>query len=379
MKGLFICHQGRQRPEVLASFLSQIHSRRTDRNLGVSVFLPRYVPATTARILAEFAGLGAITIADPEAHRMEVAFEKRGIARSHLDYLATVDPEKHAEAFVNSVLLAQVNAGASVLVSPWLTHGMGPGSRQLRASRRFALATAKHPLVSSREWWIGVAISENVLRVAEERDDFLDELVDWPSAPVYLRFWKQGVASYSQYGDEEVLKGLRNVVSALRSNGRDVVIPQSGLIGWLMTGFGAQGFGAGISSSLHSLATGPAGGGGAEPLPWYFVPQLLGFVLREELPIIAKVPGFRACDCPYCRKLAFTNGPPWDRESAGLHFLWFCTEIAAEQARARDPVVPLKRRVRAAEDFWDTVQQAGVVLDERSVPNHLGAWSAAIA
>ena len=64
------------------------------------------------------------------------------------------------------------------------------------------------------------------------------------------------------------------------------------------------------------------------------------------------------------------DGRPWDRTQAGLHYLWWCARLAKES-----DVTPVQQRITAALTFAREVQQASVVLDRRSEPRHLEAWS----
>jgi hypothetical protein len=149
-----------------------------------------------------------------------------------------------------------------------------------------------------------------------------------------------------------------------------------------MMPFGASGFGAGINASNQSLAIRTGGGGnGANKLEWYFVPQLLSCVLRHEVQHIAKVTGYQPCDCPFCQKLPLgAKAGHWDFNEAGLHYLWWCAKLTSEQQQnAAHAQAAVKKRINDAKDFAHAVRVQKVLLDPRSSPAHLAAWTEAAA
>src|SRR5581483_8191875 len=157
--------------------------------------------------------------------------------------------------------------------------------------------------------------------------------------------------SFGQYAQLPVLQGMREIARGLHANGRHVIYPQMGLAGWLTVPDGAFGFGSGISASLQRFVAPTSGFG--RPLEWYFLPQLLGFVLRSEVPDIEGIQGYDPCDCPYCEDLDFGVGPGWSRDDAGLHYLWWCANLAAEVVNAGDQAAALRGRLEASTNFWN--------------------------
>lgn len=370
----FMAHQGQQRPDVLARLLTSAHGNRPQLRVGATVFVPSYLPTTTADILGAFRPVAAYVLADPQTYKLEGP-GSRGRAAHAIPYLRGPSPEQNVDQFVTDVLASQVSAGCTVLISPWLTHGIGAGQQNLRTTRAFADAAASHALVQGRTLLVGVGVTADVLANGATRADFLDEIVDWPERAVYLRVRVTPPTSFAQVADDDLLGGLRDVVEALRDNDRDVLLPQSGLMGWLMMPRGAVSFGAGISASLQRHVPPRDGGGGAEPLPWYFLQQFLGFVLRGEVAQIARTAGYQRCPCPFCPNLTLAGAGPWNRDEAGLHFLWWCGLLAQEQRQAQNRLRAVRQRIDAARAFARSVQATRVVLDPRSIPTHLEAWS----
>jgi hypothetical protein len=324
------------------------------------------------RAAAAWNDLTDFLIADPETTRLDRAYDDRGRGRDDYDYLSESDPAANVARFVGNVLGAQRSAGATVLVTPWLLHGMTQTEHELAATIRFAEAAVE--AVGDEELLVGVEATEGVFATAEARNALINELVEGPELPVYLRMRITAPSGYKQYQQRDGLEGLREVVRALEANDRPVILPQSGLTGWLMTAFGARSFGAGMAASLQRNTMPSSGGGGLPPLHWYYVPELLGFVQAEEMPDIAGVAGFNVCTCPYCDGDLPEIGAKFDLELAGKHFLWRCAQLAAELPEV-NPGGHVSRLVSDASDFWTAVQEAGVSLDARSQATHLAVWS----
>ena len=143
-----------------------------------------------------------------------------------------------------------------------------------------------------------------------------------------------------------------------------------------MMGFGALAFGAGVPASLErTVIPSPSGGGGGnQPLHRYFEPQLLGFVRAEEMPSIAGVPGFVPCPCPFCGGGLPASGAAFDVDAAAKHYMWWCIAMTDDLRAASDRADHVRDRLDNAITFWKDVQNAGVLLDNRSEPTHLETW-----
>ena len=217
------------------------------------------------------------------------------------------------------------------LCSPWLLHGISQTEHELAATIKFAEIAADQ--VDGEDLIMGIEVTEGVFASAEARNALVNELVEGPELPVYLRMRITAPPGYMQYRDSDALTGLSEVVAALDANERSVALPQSGLCGWLMTAFGARSFGAGFAASLQRNIPPASGGGGFPPLHWYFVPELLSFVLAEELEDVADIDGFSTCECPYCDGELPAEGAAFDATAAGKHFVWWCSKLANKLTR----------------------------------------------
>lgn len=375
----FMVHQGANRAEVLEGFLDDVRSKQTGWRVGINVGLPRYLTNTGIARLSDLATRASYSLADPETHRREWPLDKRGIGRREFAWLRASSPGADLPGLVRGVIDAQVAANPSAIISPWLTHGVGtPAGRHLEATRECAGLASVDAAAQGRTLFIGACVTEAVIRDASERDYFLDELVDLPDGAIYLRLLEATGRAYTGYADEEVLTGLRAVGEALQANGRQLLLPQTGLLGWLMMPFGCVSFGAGRASTQQQTAA--PRGGGPSSLERYFFPQLLSYVFRQELPALQALSGHVECTCPYCGSLPLTGRGAWDEVNAGKHFLWWCARLANEfnqpgvGAHAR-----LQARLAAAQAVLTQAQEAQVVFDPRTSPRHLAVWSRATA
>ncbi|HTZ88584.1 MAG TPA: hypothetical protein VMB05_18125 [Solirubrobacteraceae bacterium] len=367
----FQLHQSREAYTAVTEILEKLASTQPDWRVGATMHLPRQQLSYWSQVSDEWTSLAAFLVADPESPRLDLSYDERGRGRDDYDYLGESEPAANVERFVSNVLQAQRYANATVLVSPWMLHGTSQTEHELSTTIRFAeVALAQ---ASDEHLLMGIEATEGVFANNEARNAMINELVEGPELPMYLRMRVNPPAGYMPYQDGDALSGLREVVRSLDSNDRPVALPQSGLAGWLMCAFGARSFGAGIAGSMQRTAAPAKGGGGLPPLHWYFLPQMLGFVLAEEVEDLAELDGFNVCDCPYCDEELPGEGASFDSTEAGRHFIWWCARLASELDPG-DPARSINERVNAALEFSSVVRDAGIQLDYRSRPTHLPVW-----
>lgn len=367
----FFVHPGQESWTNISDLLSDLAGIEPEWRVGAALQLPRRRLAFWQNTVDEWGGATDFILADPESTRMDRPFAERGLGRNDYRYLAESDPIANPDRFVADALQAQRHAGATTLISPWLLHGVTQTEHELSAT--IAFATLAHAEADGTDLLMGVQATEGVFATAEARNAMINELIEGPELPVYLRMHGTPPAGYGQYRQARALAGLRDVVRALDANDRPVVMPQSGILGLLMAGFGVRSFGAGMAASLQRNTAPSSGGSGAPPLPWYFVPQLLSFALADEVHDIAEVDGFEVCGCPYCDGELPGTGAAFDRMAAGKHFLWSCARLAAELDED-DSLGSVRSLVDEAADFAGAVAEDGVPLDARSDPAHLEVW-----
>lgn len=382
LDGRFVLHKGpRQRIEVIGDVVDATANAPLSEHVAASVLLPDYRPDTAAAFIAELAARGTVGIADPALHYLEFPSSKRGAGSSHYAYLESMDPYDNPTAFCAAVVDAQIDAGADVLVSPWLTIGLGSDDQSVEATSLLAAETERRADAAGREMVIGLAVAPPTISDSRKRNDLLNVITDeFPVSNVYMRVYLQRASSFTQYSDQPVLEGLATMAGSLRANDRSLLLPQFGLAGWLMMGLGAAGFGSGMSGTLQLCCARTEGQGGrGRPLERYFVADLLGYVLREEYELIKKMPGFVTCPCPFCEELLARPAGAWDLNLAGQHYAWWCAVLAAEVVAAATPRTVVQRRVEGAAEFFDSLRQAGLSLDPRTEPKHLAVWSEVVS
>lgn len=379
----FLVHRGSRGAAFVEGFVSSIRATNPDWRIGAAIHLPRNRPPYQLGFARALAGSTSYVVADPETRLMHLPYGNRGGAHKYYDYLKESDPAGNRRSFTERALKSQIDNERTVLISPWLVHSLSGTSSELQATAAFAAHADAIARDQDRKLLLGFEATESIIAGRKTRNAFLNELVEAPERPIYLRLTAGARASSAQYAHLDALLGLRKVSESLADNGRALLLPQSGLAGWLMLGFGASAFGAGPQWSMQRSETlragGGGGGGGAEPLQWYFWPQFLGFVLAEEVAQLTQVAGAQTCGCPYCRATPLQAGPGFSREASEQHYLWWCASLAQEARRARDKEQLIRDRVAGAESFWAAAQKAGVVLDARSRPTHLATWSQVVA
>ena len=187
----------------------------------------------------------------------------------------------------------------------------------------------------------------------------------------YVRVqWPGSVRAYAQSADARLLAGYRQLAEVAADEERRLLLPQTGLTGWLMLAFGAAGFGSGLAGSYQAFGE-PVTGGGRPRIERYFERQLLHTVERTARPVLLSDPGYAPCRCPYCPPLL--SAAAWSHEYAGLRYLFNAGTLTAEVAPAaagrRGTYGAVGRKVRSAQRFAE-----GKALTGNSDPVHLRAW-----
>jgi hypothetical protein len=220
-------------------------------------------------------------------------------------------------------------------------------------------------LTLSAEWLRRPGLLNTLLTELIERQHFgiWHIRVQWPAK---TRAWSQPV-------DEQLLAGYRRLAQVADDEDRRLLLPQTGLTGWLMLAWGAAGFGTGLFGSNQAFLE-PAGPRKKTPtIERYFERQLLHFVERTDRPRITGDPLYAQCECPYCRPLLASPGAAWSHEYAGFHYLYNAGLLTAQTAPAnagrRGPHGAVGKAVRAAARFED-----GKGLSGNSSPSHLRTW-----
>lgn len=358
-------HQNRGSiPRLLASVLAATSGAVS---VGASVRLPAG-SSTAHNDWLDSCAAASVRLADPLCYLLDPTIvrvpEVSALAKRRSPYLAG------GPLNIGDVLDAQRNAGANLL----LTSGraLDPTSAQKSLDVAFEEADDALAALGPGErlalnltlpaQWLSNRSLRNVLfaqLVDQEQFDLWHIRVQWPAT---LRALHQPL-------DYDLLDGYKRLSQLASDEERVLLLPQSGLTGWLQLGFGAAGFGAGPFGSGHAFKEDSQGGGGGNPpIPRYFEPTLLHPVERNVHDVLSARPGYVTCDCPYCP--ALLSGGDWDHELARLHHLHWMGRLAGiGAATGRSQAAAVRRTVRDAIGAAADQPLVGI-----SVPQHLSVW-----
>ncbi|MEV5650504.1 hypothetical protein AB0L57_19825 [Nocardia sp. NPDC052254] len=364
---LMIVHRPHQNiddiPRLLASILAETAS---DTSLGVSVRLPQAKPTAHAKWFDECAA-AAVKIADPACYLLDPAIVRvKPISerqKGYAPYLADPPPS------VTEVLDAQREAGANLLLSSG--RALDPSEGQSALDVVFTEATAALASLSGNERLaLNLTLPSQWLTRPTARNLLLDQLMEFSHFDLlYVRVQlPAGLSPFQQPIDPDLLEGYRKLACFAADEERTLLLPQTGLTGWLLLGLGATGFGAGPYGSSHAFREEKAQprGGNIQEVERYFEPALLHAVERSVHDVLSEDPTYVLCDCPYCPTL---HEGAWTQRGAKLHQLHWLGRLAADVMSGRSPISKVRRRVHAAQTAANSA-----LLSGQNIPRHLQAW-----
>lgn len=271
---------------------------------------------------------------------------------------------------VVEVLEAQRQVGANLLLSP----GRALDAANPQPALDIACAQGDEALTAlqpGERLALNLTLPAQWLSRPALRDQLLNQLLDQEQFDIwYVRVqWPSTLRATEQPTADDLLQGYKRLSQLAVDEERVLLLPQSGLTGWLQLAFGASGLGSGLSGSDQAFKEPVGGGTGAPQLERYFEPALLHWVERTVHDVLRGQASYVACDCPYCPALHATT--PWSHELAALHGLHWTGRLcglAAESGRG-GPAAAVRRTVRAAVAAASTQPLAAL-----SQPRHLAAW-----
>lgn len=367
---LFIVHRPHKYADAVPRLLAQLHAAAGGSlALGIS----SGIDAASTQSHAEFSDgclAAAVRIVDPlgflaDPKDLRVKDLSARSAR-RVPYL-TGGPVPAAE-----LLDMQRDRGANLLLTS------GRALDPTRASTAIAAACeegddALAALKPGERLALNLTVSAGWLRREALLDALLTELIEQQQFDIWhVRVqWPSPARAWVQPVDEELLAGYRKLSQIADDEDRRLLLPQTGLTGWLMLAWGAGGFGTGLFGSNQAFLE-PAGGGGGRPtVERYFEQQLLHTVERSARRFVTSDPGYAQCQCPYCRPLLAETA--WSEKYAGLHYVYRLGLLAAQAAPAaadrRGPHAAVGRLVRRAERFARDKPLIGI-----SKAAHLRTW-----
>jgi hypothetical protein len=348
---------------------------------GVIVNLPQHGPAEARRILDAMPA-ATVRIVDPELHlHPDHVAESSARRRSLAPYLDRALPARPDRTFITGILDLQREAGANLLLTPTGRVDETDGERDL--ARALRVAAAARAEAGNDELAVNLTLSRNWLATPRLLEILLNELVDSTEPIWYLRVrWDALRPRHAQLRDEGLLRGYNTLVRTAASESKLILLPQTGLAGWLLTGLGAGGFSSGTGGPEQAYAE-PViiriRGQRRPPVPRYFDPEVLATIGLPARQRLAAMSGYRRCPCPYCARLPRSGGQfdaaRWDRDVAVRHQLVSLARLARGVA-APDRRAAAQAIVAAATTVADG---ANPPMTGEDRPSHLGLWSELLA
>lgn len=374
---LFIVHKPHSYHDQVPQLLTQLQADTAGNlALGVSSWLPSSDQDVHRQFNSSCAA-AEVRIVDPRAYTADKTLLH---VKNPADGAADRAPYLRGEVSPIAALLdAQRECGANLL----LTTGRALDPKDPPGSLAAAVDDGDEALSllkPGERLALNVTVGPDWLRDSDLLDDMLAELIEMRQFGIwYVRVqWPSTAKSWHQPGDENLLAGYKKLATAAREQRKRLLLPQTGLTGWLALAWGAAGYGTGTSGTIQAFLreSDKGGGGGTPPVERYFEQQLLHFVERTTHPVLERDPAYIKCTCPYCASLLTEE--TWSHRDAGHHYLHaagtLTAEVAPSGAGHSQVRAAVTDKVRAAARFAE-----GKPLTGHSIPAHLGTWDQALS
>lgn len=365
---LLLVHRPYQGGGVLPRLLANVIATTGGRvSVGAVTPLPRSTAASHESWLSDCAA-ASVRIADPAGFKLDGGViscdPPSDRSLRWWPYLAA-DP-----LVVADVLDAQRQVGANLLLSPG--RGVDPSDPQGSLDAVFAEADRSlAELQNGERLALNVTLPRTWLSRPMLRDLLFAQLLDQEQFDVWhIRVqWPSALRATEQPVDFELLQGYKRLAQLAADEERALLLPQTGLTGWLQLAFGAVGFGSGMPGSDQAFKEPAGGGGGVAPIERYFEPALLHSVERTVHEALRDRDGYVPCTCPYCPVLHASAD--WRHDLSSLHQLHWMGRLAADAAATGrgGPSGAVRRAVRGA-----IAAAAAEPLAGLSAPRHLAVW-----
>ncbi len=370
---VFIAHRGGQHFKHLPHALVRLHQAEGNYlKLGTTVRIP-VITEDDSRAFFTRCAVAPIRIADPVCYIRNEAILRlpKDPISNRASQRAPYLKGERADGWVSQLLDAQRNGGANLLLTPGLA--LDPGNARETLDSLFEDSEQALSLLKEKERLaLNITVSSRWLTAEDLRKQLFNELLDREEYSIwYVRVQWRSRRSFEQASERDLLEGYKRLAELAIDENRILILPQTGLTGWLMLAFGAKGFCAGTSSSQQAF-TEPGFGRtkGSARRERYFEKQLLHSVDRSVHDVLSEEAEYEHCDCPYCVQLF--DGPAWSHELAGLHNLYCMGQLTAAVKRDSSRGghhSAIRRMVRDAMSF-----AADKDLGDVSAPKHLAVW-----
>jgi hypothetical protein len=370
---IFLAHRGGQHHKLLPHALARLHYAH-GQNLALGAIIR--LPGQTREAGREFfdrCATAAIRIADPICYMEDgniLRLPKEPIspsAKARAIYLSM----RESDDWVRQVLDAQREAGANLLLTPG--RALDTGNPRDSLKTLFEEAEQAVSLLEREERLaLNLTLPARWLSADDLREKLFNELLDREEHEIwFVRVQWPGQRSFTQPANEKMLQGYKRLAELATDENRLLLLPQTGLTGWLMLAFGARGFGVGSSATDQAFVEPSYGRSkGASRKERYFEKQMLHTVERSVHDALSTESDYEECECPYCPTLL--HGQAWSHELAGLHSLFSmgCVAAQAQQDSGRGGYrAAVRRMVHEAMRFAQ-----GKDLADTNAPQHLESW-----
>ncbi|MFJ7523840.1 hypothetical protein ACIQ1S_02830 [Streptomyces griseus] len=385
---LFIVQRSHQHSTVIPGALSYIRQEHPEGlNLGVSVPLPRTRPAGVSTFFKN-TQMAPVQIADPECFARHdsygpILMEQRdgqpyvGPSTSKFwDFFTAELPSGWTHEWVARVIRVQRDVGATVLLTPGIWMDASDRMNSLRLMRE-SVTWARTEVQPHENLAVNITISHAWLSTPILRDALLAELLDMDEEIFYIRVrWPLLSQPYGQLVSADILDGYVELSDVCAENDKFLILPNTGMTGWVSLAWGASGFSTGIGSGERAFAdtkvikikrTGPR----PAPTNRTFRSGLLHVVDVTTDERLSALPGQRSCACDFCR-----SQPPgsWDKAQAGAHYLSAVAGLTADAAlHGRGARAGTRALVRDAQSLYSSATNL-VPLTGANDPKHLDLW-----
>lgn len=263
-------------------------------------------------------------VVDPSGHFLDRKHTTR--SRRHFPWLAQQRPgqqsawEQWMEAAIDHQLSGELRGAGpppsfAITPSPII-----PASAGATAMYTVLDAAAEVRARKQQQFWTGLCVDREYLRANPHRTRICNSLVSLDAPGVVLRAFHNQLPPVT---GRAYLEGLRELSFASSAGDVDLLLPNSGWLGWLAMAWGAWGFSGGLAAaSWGDREPGPMNSPD-EPSNPYFEPQLMRPVRwRNHLELVTQ-PGYRPCSCPECTLMGMTT---YDANLAKRHQIWWANE-----------------------------------------------------
>jgi hypothetical protein len=219
------------------------------------------------------------------------------------------------------------------------------------------------------EIWISINIDRDYLRQEQHLTDLINRIMASRPSGLLLRCFQNDIAPV---GDRFVIEGFRELTEGLSGAGVEILLPNSGWLGWLSMAWGAFGFSGGLAKSTWYDRM-PAPMNSPPRYETIFEGQLLRHVRWPQHQELTRVNGYQPCWCDSCQ----TMGHAYDPDLAKVHQIRLAHEEGGSlrAVSLNDRLTLVRDRVGTAIEFRDTL---GRQLQTRVGAGFLDAWSAAL-